>query len=191
MFRRVAEPCRMRRGRETGARPHRDSGGRQVSGPGPCRAGGINEKAVDRACSASSGGGVGNGRRRRGLGRGGRACCRGRAAVVAAVVAMVAVEAGSTLAAVAPLDAPAAMQPLRIAAAAKPAAPVTRRARRAGWGRRRRPGRGRALILVSISVFMGSSSATNLGGSSEHAPLSRRLCRSSDARRRTTTVGCS
>ena len=92
------------------------------------------------------------------------------------------VATGAAVPAVAPLDAPDAMQAVRIAAAATPATPVTRRARCAGWGRRRPAGRGRALILVSISVFMGSSSAPKLGGSSEHAPLSRRLCRSSARR---------
>ena len=69
------------------------------------------------------------------------------AVVVAAVVAVVATVAAETRSADAaddddvPLDAPAAMHPVSSAAVATPAAPVMRRARRAGCGRRLRGGR--------------------------------------------------
>ena len=62
-------------------------------------------------------------------------------AVVEGVVVTVAAAAGVAAeaeVAVAPLDAPAAMQPVRTAATATPANPAARRARRAGCGRRRR-----------------------------------------------------
>ncbi len=93
-------------------------------------------------------------------------------ATVLAVVAVVvlAVVAAVGLAAVeaveAPLDAPAAMQPVRIAAVATPASPVIRRARWAGCGRRRRAGRtalvGTAALLVASSVLFSMMSIAAL-----------------------------
>lgn len=84
-------------------------------------------------------------------------------AVVAAVVTVVlAVVAGVVLAVTepaavealeAPLDAPAAMQPVRMAAVATPASPVTRRARRAGCGRRRRAVRAGVVSFVLFSMM--------------------------------------
>ena len=61
-------------------------------------------------------------------------------AVVAAVVpaAVVAVAATAVALFEVLVDAPAAMQPVRIAAVVTPARPLTRLARRAGCGRRRR-----------------------------------------------------
>jgi transposase len=85
------------------------------------------------------------------------------AAVVAVVAVVAAVAVDTTLAEAAvdaPVDAPATMNPVRIAPAARPATPVTRRARRAGCGRRRRAVRGAATGLtgVSLSVFTDCSS---------------------------------
>jgi hypothetical protein len=175
------ETARRRRtgSRETGARPHRDSGGRQVSGPGPCsgrKADGGSDGPqllfVDVSATAV-----------------GVAACTVAVvetvvAAVAAVVAAVAVadrSADTVEEADEPVVALAAMQPVRTATAANPPAPVTRRARRAGWGRRLRVGRpatatGAAFVgSVCIEVFlsacssvvevMHSSSRSSLGGS--------------------------
>jgi hypothetical protein len=70
------------------------------------------------------------------------------AAVVLAVTEPAAVEALD-----APLDALAAMHPVRMAAVATPASPVTRRARRAACGRRRRAVRAGVVSFVLFSMM--------------------------------------